>query len=97
MQSAIRRFLLLMIAVCLVLYCVDTLLWRLHEAHGIGTDQITVQQVSAAELKRNREEYYLDDAITLTCARSIFPPLTSEGWLPPCWYLRRHLVVVTHI
>jgi hypothetical protein len=88
-------------ALALLIVCViagaDWLIWRVRVAHGNGMDEVSVTQVSAAELKRNKEEYYFDGDITITCARSIFPPLTSNGWLPPCWYLRRNTTVVKHI
>ena len=97
MQRFILRSLFLALLTMTALYAADAVTWHIRNARGTGTDDITVSQVSAASLKRNREEYYFDGSITVTCARSMLPQLTSDGWLPPCWYIRRHPVNVTHV
>ncbi|MEZ2347236.1 hypothetical protein [Terriglobus sp. RCC_193] len=97
MARLILRIAALVFLIVCVIVAADWIVWRIQMARGNGTADVTVTQVSAAELKRNKEEYYFDGSITITCARSLFPPLTSNGWLPPCWYLRRHTTVVTHI
>lgn len=97
----VARLILRIAAFALLIVCVivaaDWIVWRIRMARGNGMDEVTVTQVSAAQLKRNKEEYYFDGDITIACARSAFPPLTSNGWLPPCWYLRRHTRVVKRI
>jgi hypothetical protein len=82
------------LVIAFAIVAADWGVWRVRMARGNGTDEVTVSQVTAAELKRNREEYYFDGDITITCARSLFPPLTSGGWMPPCWYLRRHHIQI---
>jgi hypothetical protein len=76
-----------------VVYAADWIVWRMR---GAGMDEVSISRVSVATLKRDREEYYFDGNITLTCARSLLPPVTPQGWLTPCWYLRRHRTVETH-
>lgn len=83
------------LVILVVIVAADWIVWRIRAARGNGMDEVTVSQVTAAQLKRNREEYYFDGSITMTCARSVFPPLTGAGWMPPCWYLRRHPIQVT--
>jgi hypothetical protein len=52
--------------------------------------------VSVATLKRNREEYYFDGDVAMTCSRSLLPMVSAQGRMTPCWYLRRNRTVVTH-
>ena len=95
-RQILRIAVFALLIVCMIV-AADWIVWHIRMARGNGTAEVTVMQVSAAELKRNREEYYFDGNINITCARSLFPPLTSSGWLPPCWYVRRHTTVVTRI
>jgi hypothetical protein len=67
-------------------YPVDFAVWRTRVAMGNGMGQVSVSQITAAELKGNKEEYYWDGNISLDCSRSLFP----EGLYSACWYLRRH-------
>jgi hypothetical protein len=76
-----------------VAYAADWIVWRMR---GAGTEDVSVSKVSVASLKRNREEYYFDGDTTFTCARSLLPPVTAQGWLTPCWYLRRYPTLETH-
>lgn len=77
-------------------YAADWAIWQVRSARGNGMDEVAVSSVSVATLKSNKEEYYFDGNITLTCARSVMPMLTAQGMMTPCWYLRRHRTVVTH-
>ncbi|MEK6398290.1 MAG: hypothetical protein V4734_09410 [Terriglobus sp.] len=97
-MTAMGRLLLRIATTALVIafaiIAVDEIVWRIRMAHGNGTDEVTVTQVTAVQLKRNREEYYFDGDITITCARSLLPVFTSSGWMPTCWYLNRHHTVI---
>ena len=97
-MAAMGRLLLRILTTALVIafaiIAADWIGWRIRTARGNGTDEVVVTQVTAAQLKRQREEYYFDGDITITCARSLLPPLTSNGWMPTCWYLNRHRTVV---
>jgi len=86
-----------LLLVLAVVYVADWLVWNVRDARGNGTEQISVNQVSAAQLKNHREEYSFDGAITMTCAKSVFPPLTAGGWMPTCWYMRQHPTQVDRI
>lgn len=80
------------ILVCAALaYPADWLVWRIRMAWGAGLTDVPVSQVTAAELKGNKEEYYWDGNVTISCSRSLFPQSTYS----PCWYLRRHMENVT--
>jgi hypothetical protein len=94
MGRLLLRIATIALVIAFAIVATDWLIWRVRTARGNGTDEVTVSQVTAAELKRNREEYYFDGDITITCARSLFPPITSAGWMPPCWYLRRHHIQI---
>ena len=97
MQRLILRSLLVLLVTAAAIYAVDAITWHIRSAHGNGTDEVTVSQVSAASLKGKKEEYYFDGSITITCARSLMPQLTQAGWLPTCWYIRRNTVNITHV
>ena len=92
-----QRLLLALVLAPTAIYAADAATWNIRNARSNGTDEVTVSQVSAASLKGKKEEYYFDGTTTVTCARSLFPQLMSDGWLPPCWYIRRHTVIVRHI
>lgn len=92
MPRLLLRAAFVAIVCCASVYVADATAWHLR---GRPTGSITVSQVTAATLKRNREEYYFDGDITVACARAAFPQLTASGWLPTCWYLDRHRLAVT--
>lgn len=97
MQRILLRAILIVILAAATVYAVDAVAWHIRNTRGNATAGVTVSQVSAASLKRNREEYYFAGSITITCAQSLFPQLTSTAWTPPCWYIRRNTVQVTHL
>ena len=77
-------------------YAADWAVWRVRSARGAGMDEVSVSRVSVATLKGSKEEYYFDGNSTLTCPRSLLPMPTAQGWMTPCWYLRRNRTVLTH-
>jgi hypothetical protein len=47
---------------------------------------VAVRRFDAISEKNNRTEYVYEDAVAVTCVRSLFPHLGYQ----PCWYLTRH-------
>jgi hypothetical protein len=84
-RRLVRSATVLAIAAVL-LYPADWALWRVRVALGGGMGSIQVSQVTIAELKGNKEEYYPDGTTTVACSRSLFP----QGGGNACWWLRRH-------
>lgn len=80
----VRSFVSLL-AVALLLYPADWVIWRLRVSFGGGMDTVQVSQFTVAELKGNKEEYYPDGTAQLACSRSLFP----QGGHSACWHLRR--------
>ena len=71
-------------------YPVDFGIWRTRlalskDGRG-GMGSVAVNQVVAAKLKGNKEEYYADGTMMQDCSESLFP----QGGVSPCWWLRRH-------
>jgi hypothetical protein len=79
-----------LLAVAILAYPADWALWRIRTALGRGEDSVQVEQLTVAELKGNKEEYYPDGNAQVPCSRSLFP----EGGNSACWWLRRHSTVI---
>ena len=74
------------IAVCVLLYAVDYLIWRYKLATGHGPyGTVKVQFYYAIEEKNGKTEYDFQPPQQETCVNSIFP---HAGYLP-CWYERK--------
>jgi len=76
-------------------YPVDFAIWRTrlalsHDGRG-GMGSVQVNQVTAAELKGNKEEYYFDGTAMLDCSKSLFP----QGGVNACWWQERHRDAIT--
>ena len=71
----------------LLAYLVDTAVWA---ARGKQLGQVEIRQVTAASQKGNKEEYFLDQITTGTCAQRWFPLPTTQGIVAPCWWLQSH-------
>lgn len=74
----------------LLLYLADFAWWHVQLVKGHGVDVMQVSRVSVATLKGGKEEYYSEGSDDVTCTRSLFPPLTADGFAIPCWWLSRH-------
>jgi len=70
-----------------VVYVGDFGVWRVR---GGVMGSVEVDQVVAAELKGNKEDYYWNGTVPQACSRSLYP----QGNCLPCWWLARHREVV---
>ena len=76
--------------VVLAAYPVDWAAWRVRVAMGGGMDTIQVNHYTVAELKNNKEDYYIDGTTMVDCSKSLFPEAGSGA----CWWVRRHTDVI---
>ena len=72
-----------------LLYVGDWAVWRIRVAMGRGMGTVAVSQIEVAPLKDNKEEYFWNGTVDLSCSRSIFPQAGNGA----CWWLARHKVV----
>ncbi len=93
-MSRTRAWMIGALLLLLLFYAADWVVWRIRAAAGSGVDTVSVNQVSVAALKGNKEEYFSDGATSIACSKSIFPIPAGDGWLTACWWLRRHPDVV---
>ena len=77
--------------VAVAAYPVDWAVWRARVALGNGMGQLQVSQMTAAEMKGNKETYFYDGTAMVDCSRSLFPQAGAGA----CWWVARHPVVVT--
>ncbi len=75
----------------LAAYPVDWAVWRVRVAMGGGMDTVDVNHYTVAELKANKEDWYIDGTVTVPCSKSLFPEAGSGA----CWWLRRHAEQIT--
>jgi hypothetical protein len=73
-----------------VMYVLDFAVWRSrvalsHDGRG-GLGSVQVNQVVAAELKGNKEDYYYNGTTMVDCSKSLFP----QGGVNACWWQVRH-------
>lgn len=83
------RFVLALVALAVLSYAGDWLLWRMRVARGAGIGSVQVTRMVVAPLKGSREEYYMDGTEEMPCSHSLFP----EGGNQPCWWMRQHRIV----
>ena len=76
--------------VVLAAYPVDWAVWRVRVAMGGGMDTIQVNHYTVAELKNNKEDYYIDGTTMVDCSKSMCPEAGSGA----CWWVRRHTDVI---
>jgi len=72
--------------VAVAAYPLDWAVWRVRVAFGGGMDTVPVHHYTVAELKNNKEDYYIDGTTAVDCSKSLFPEAGSGA----CWWLRRH-------
>ncbi len=90
MQQLAGRVCLGVLALSLLTWAVDWSVWRLRFVQGSPpTASMEVTRMVVAQLKGNREEYYMDGTVTVSCSRSVFP----QGGLQACWWLARHRMI----
>ncbi len=85
-----------LLLVALLLYLADFAWWHVRLATSSGLDVVQVSRVSVATLKGGKEEFYFEGSDDESCARSLFPPITADGFAVPCWWLVRHRQRMTH-
>lgn len=76
--------------VVIAAYPLDWAVWRVRVAAGGGMDTVQVNHYTVAELKNNKEDYYIDGATGVDCSKSLFP----EAGGGACWWVRRHTDVM---
>ncbi len=91
LRSPLKKVLLILVAVLLLAYPVDWMLWRLRMLTGNGMDAAVVTETTAATLKGNHYEVYSQETTSVNCSRSLLP----EAGAGPCWWLHRHPQIVT--
>jgi len=87
MKKIAALSLTVLIAVCVLLYAVDYLVWRYKRAtghHPYGT--VTVQFYYAIQEKNGKTEYDYQPPQPDMCVNSFFP----HAGYTPCWYERKH-------
>lgn len=87
----IARAIQAVLLLAVLAYPLDWAVWRVRLAAGSGMGQVNVSELTAAQLKGNKEELYLDADNPVTCSRSLFRHAGSGA----CWYLRRHPETIT--
>jgi hypothetical protein len=76
-----------LIAVCVLLYAADYLIWRYKLATGHGPyGAVMVQFYYAIEEKNGKTEYDYQPAQPDRCVNSLLP----HAGYSPCWYERKH-------
>ena len=81
-----KRYLLIVLIGCSVLYGGDFLSLRLRLPRREMSGTVTVHTYYAVKLKSGRMEYDYAGDHDVDCANSLFPQLG----LKPCWYVSRH-------
>jgi hypothetical protein len=61
---------------------------RIHRGTGLGVVQ--VNQFLTTQLKGQKEEYDWMGTVPAPCAHSLFPQVSAQPMVPPCWWLERH-------
>lgn len=90
-RRPLRRASLAFLAVLLLVYPLDWLVWRVRSVAGSGMGTVVVSSSDAATLKGNHFEVYAPVVAPAPCSRSLLP----EAGAGPCWWLRRHTDQIT--
>lgn len=86
LRRRLERILFTAIALALLSYPADWLIWWVRTLAGGGMGTVTVNTLTAATLKGNHFEVYSSDTAPASCSRSLFPQAGAGA----CWWLRRH-------
>jgi hypothetical protein len=81
-----KRFLIIAVTICIVLYAGDYLSLRLGFPRREALGTVTVHTYYAVGLKSGKTEYDYAGDHAVNCTNSLFPQLG----LKPCWYAARH-------
>ena len=90
MKKILGRILLGLLVVAAVVYLCDWGVWGIRRARGEGMETVQVTWFQVAELKGGREQMYPDGEGPVSCSDSLFP----HGAGNPCWYVKKHPVVL---
>jgi hypothetical protein len=80
------RVVFALVAIAVLAYPADWAIWHVRVAFGGGMDTVSVGHFTVANLKGNKQEYYVDGTNTVDCSKSLFPEAGSGA----CWWVRRH-------
>jgi hypothetical protein len=84
------RSVLAVLAIVVLAWPMDWLVWRARVAMGGGMGTTQVDHFTVAELKANKENYYFDGTSTVACSKSLLPEAGSGA----CWWVARHRQVI---
>lgn len=90
-RKPLSRAAAVVVAVLLMVYPADWLIWRIRSAFGAGMDSVTISESLAITLKGSHFEVYDPTVSTVACSRSLLP----EAGAGACWWLRQHSQQVT--
>jgi hypothetical protein len=82
----VKRLIIVVLAVCAVLYGGDFLSLHLQLPKRDQQGSVTVHTYYAVKLKSGKTEYDYAGDHQVSCANSLFPQLGMR----PCWYASRH-------
>ena len=89
MRRVLGKIVVGLIGALSILYVGDWAVWRTRVAMGGGMGNVSVTNMTSVPLKNNKEEYFWNGTVDVSCSRSIFPQAGNGA----CWWLRRHTVV----
>lgn len=84
------RSLAVLVAIGLLAWPLDWLVWQLRVTMGGGMGSVVVSRFTVAELKGNKEDYYYEGSGAVDCSESLFAH-AGEG---TCWQLRKKPEVI---
>lgn len=90
-RRPVRRAIVSLLALVLLVYPLDWIVWEVRSAFGAGMDSVVVSTSMAATLKGNHFEVYAPTVEPVACSRSLLP----EAGAGACWWLRRHQQQIT--
>lgn len=86
MRVLLEQVVIGLVALIVVVYAGDWLVYRYRSAHGTAFDSVKVNQFMAVPLKNGKNEYDYTGSEQVECVRALFPWAGDE----PCWWVRRH-------
>jgi hypothetical protein len=85
-RMLLERAAIALLAVLIVVYAGDWLVYRYRVSHGTAFDSVKVNQFMAVPLKNGKDEFDYTGSQQVGCVRALFP----WGGDEPCWWVRRH-------
>jgi hypothetical protein len=74
----------------LLVFVVDQVVLQVRIHRGTGLGVVQVNQFLTTQLKGQKEEYDWMGTVPAPCAHSLFPQVSAQPMVPPCWWLERH-------